>query len=150
MKLAIVLALMMTVSVSALWADYPGSLRGVVGVNYMEIDKVRIDTSTGKIEKAASSAATATDDLYIASTEAHSLAVTIVATQTVSCDVEVKGSFDGGANFHSFTTPQKITCTANGTEWDAVNLPACPLVRVEMSSDATYPVTFTAVVLNKY
>lgn len=107
-------------------------------------------TSTAK---AAASAATTLDGIEMTRTEQHSVAAAVTCTQTVSLTITAYGSLDGtnrttcspsvtsGALAFSATTKRLLA---------PLSLPVTPWVILTISSDATYPVTYTSVTLQSW
>lgn len=106
-------------------------------------------TSTAK---AAASVATELDPIMIERTEQHSVAVAVTTTQAVSLTVTAYGSIDG---------TNRTTCSPSVTAVLApsatvkrlmapLSLPVTPYVILSISSDATYPVTYTSVTLQSW
>ena len=148
MRKLVLLAVLSVLCVGWLLADYPGAQQCDLKVIPVRVSSVAISS----LVKARGSAATLTDGIDLKITEAHSVGVTFVSTQTVSCTITVLGSWDGvtygtlykdTGSAYSAVTP--ITLTAAGTGTYALSLPAVPIVRLSLGSDATYPVTYTAV-----
>lgn len=138
--LSLVFLLVLT---GSLFADYPGSAAGIVKVNYAKVD----GTTITSLAKAAGSAATVSDSISISRSSDHSIGVSLTCTQTVSVTVSVLGSFDK-VNYTAFPTAVAAEYTATGNcQIIPVAIPVCPYVKLSIGSDATYPVTLTAVTL---
>lgn len=144
-RLVLLLVLLLVPSVAV--ADQSGR----VTVQHAQVSGVTID-STNSVAKDAAAAVTNTDALYLIPTDQHSIGVTVTATQSVSLTVTAQGSYDG-TNFIGFTPAVQAAFTIDGTTTRAISalsLPVVPYVRFTLSSDATYPVTYTDVSIGKY
>lgn len=123
-----------------------------VTVHPCSVSSVVIDSSTGKVAKAAGAAVSNTDGVMIARTSQHSVTATVTATQTVSLTITPQMSNDG-TNFWTPTPSGAVTLaptSAASRVGAALSLPAAPYYRFTLSSDATYPVTYTSVTLNSW
>jgi len=143
-SLTMLLILALSAAVSPLYADGPIQ----VSPKYMSISGTKI---TG-LAKDAGSAVSTTDFVYIGRSEAQSVAVSVTTTQTLSLTVTAQGSIDG-TNAVVFSPAATVTLAPTSTVDDlcaAFNLPVVPYVRLTLSSDATYPVTYTAVTIQSW
>lgn len=105
-------------------------------------------TAITALAKAAGSAATLTDAILVSSSEDHSVMSTITCTQAVSVVITLQGSVDDGTTWCAFNPAITITRIATATpRLDPISVPVTMLIRASIASDATYPVTISALKL---
>jgi hypothetical protein len=112
------------------------------------VDGVRTNiSSTNSVAKAPASAATNTSWLLINHTTDHSLAAAVTCTASCSLTVTLQGSWDGvnAADFYPAVTVALAPSSTVVRQIAPVSLPVTPFVRAQLSSDATYPCTYTYV-----
>lgn len=156
MKMRMVLALLVLAWLCGpvAHADMPGTSEGIVKSTPAVVTTLgvplTVNATTGKVAKAAGSSATTVDAWRVYRTQGDlSVYSTITATQTVSCTLTFQGSWDG-TNFAAFNPAVTVVRTANGSRIDPITVPVVPFLRCTLGSDATYPITWTAVVLNSW
>lgn len=144
MRTFTMLVLVLLVLPSGLWAE---------GSEIMQVRELAVSgTKVSSLEKAAASVATVTDGIYLGRSSTHSVMLTVTTTQTLSLTVTPQMSADGTT--YCTPTPSAAVTLAptatDSTKGCALNLPAAPWYRFSLSSDATYPTTYTGVTIQSW
>ena len=137
-----VLVLVSLFSVGLLFAEGATS----VVVHPMSVSGTKITA----LEKDAAAAVSTTDGILLTRTGQHSVAATVECTQTLSLTVTAYVSVDGTTYMSAGSSAVFAPTTAASSCIDALSLPVAPYLRLTLSSDATYPCTYTSVTVQSW
>jgi hypothetical protein len=104
-------------------------------------------TAVAPVELDAGATTVYTDAMAVPRAGAFSVGVMVSSTETVALTLAVQVSWDN-TNWVTKASPEMNITATQLIDVETVTLPLAPLVRVGLSSDATYPVTYENVVLN--
>lgn len=129
-------------------ADYPGSDRGAVIPKWAKYSGTTI-SATNSVARTAGAAAIYTDAIQLSRCEQQSVMISATTSQSITLAPVVQLSIDG-TNWSSEQTLSMAVTAAAPRKFQALNLPVAPYARISLAAHATYPVTYTAIVLNAW
>jgi hypothetical protein len=142
------LALLLSLVVSPVVADQPGTSEGSVKVKYGAVTTSGISSvisATVPVAKAAGSTATTLDAIRLYQSELHSVGVAVTATQAVA--------LTDGMNRTTFSPAVTVAFAPSGTVKRLIapiSFPVTPYVILTIGSDAAYPVSYTSVTIQSW